>query len=187
MIPQRSRRSMLAAAPLALASCARGSDYFGKADTPHAQRLVFQLGAEPDTLDPALSQAGSEEFIIPSLFEGLLTLHPTANEPQAALATHYQSDPAQTEFTFYLRGHAQPAGSRLEGGPPRSAPAHWSDGRVITAHDFVYSWRRVVDPKTAAPWAYLHYCIRNAEEINAGRLGLVRFKYVWLDTNWRRR
>ena len=187
MNPRPSRRSLLAAAPLALASCARGSDYFGKADTPHAQRLVFQLGAEPDTLDPALSQAGSEEFIIPSLFEGLLTLHPTTNEPQAALATHYQSDPAQTEFTFYLRGHAQPAGIRLEGGPPRSAPARWSDGRVITAHDFVYSWRRVVDPKTAAPWAYLHYCIRNAEEINAGRLGLVRFKYVWLDTNWRRR
>src|SRR6476659_6140596 len=155
MIPQPSRRSMLAAAPLALASCASGSDYFGKADTPHAQRLVFQLGAEPDTLDPALSQAGSEEFIIPSLFEGLLTLHPTTNEPQAALATHYQSDPAQTEL--------------LEGGPPRSAPARWSDGRVITAHDFVYSWRRVVDPKTAAPWAYLLYCIRNAEEINARR------------------
>ena len=160
---------MLAAAPLALASCASGSDYFGKADTPRSQRLVFQLGAEPDTLDPALSQAGSEEFILPSLFEGLLTLHPTTNEPQAALATHYQSDPAKTQFTFYLRGHAQPAGIRLEGGPPRSAPARWSDGRIITAHDFVYSWRRVVDPKTAAPWAYLLYCIRNAEEINASR------------------
>src|SRR4029450_244932 len=105
----------------------------------------------------------------PSLFEGLLTLHPTTNEPQAALATHYQADPAQTQFTFYLRGHARPAGIHLEGGPARSAPARWSDGRIITAHDFVYSWRRAVDPKTAAPWAYLLYCIRHAEEINAGR------------------
>jgi oligopeptide transport system substrate-binding protein len=164
-----SRRAMLAAGPLALASCVSHNDYFGRADAPRSQRLVFQLGAEPDTLDPALSQAGSEEFILPSLFEGLLTLHPTTNEPQAALATHYQSDPTQTQYTFYLRGHAQPAGIRLEGGPPRSAPARWSDGRIITAHDFVYSWRRVVDPKTAAPWAYLLYSIRNAEEINTSR------------------
>src|SRR5262249_14936204 len=123
-----SRRTMLAAGPLGLASCASGRDYFGKADTPRAQRLMCQLSAEPDTLDPALSQAGSEEFILPSLFEGLLTLHPTTNEPQAAIATHYQSNPAQTQFTFYLRGHSQPAGIRLEGGPSRSAPARWSDG-----------------------------------------------------------
>jgi ABC-type oligopeptide transport system substrate-binding subunit len=130
---------------------------------------VFQLGTEPDTLDPALSQAGSEEFILPSLFEGLLTLHPTTNEPQAALATHYQSDSAQTQFTFYLRGHSQPTGIRLDGAAFRSAPARWSDGRIITAHDFVYSWRRVVDPKTAAPWAYLLFCIRNAEDVNSSR------------------
>jgi ABC-type oligopeptide transport system substrate-binding subunit len=163
-----SRRSMLAT-PLALAGCASSSDYFGKAKTPRFQRLVFQLGAEPDTLDPAMSQAGSEEFILPSLFEGLLTLHPTTNKPVAAIATHYDSDSRQTRFTFYLRGHAQPAGIRLEGGPASSMPARWSDGRIITAHDFVYSWRRAVDPSTAAPWAYLFYCIRNAEEINSGR------------------
>jgi len=90
-----TRRTMLTAGPLLLASCASGDDYFGKVDRPRSQRLVFQLGAEPDTLDPALSQAGSEEFILPSLFEGLLTLHPTTNEPQAALATHYQSNPAK--------------------------------------------------------------------------------------------
>jgi oligopeptide transport system substrate-binding protein len=175
-----SRRHVLAA-PLALASCARGNDYFGKADTPRSQRLVFQLGAEPDTLDPALSQAGSEEFILPSLFEGLLTLHPTTNEPQAALATHYQSDLAKTEFTFYLRGHAQPAGIQLEGGPLRSSPACWSDGQIITARDFVYSWRRVVDPKTAAPWSYLLYCIRNAEEINASRRPIEKLAVAALD------
>ena len=48
-------------------------------------------------------------------------------------------------------------------------PARWSDGTPITAHDFVRSWRRVVDPRTASPNAYFHYYLANAEEINAGK------------------
>ena len=46
----------------------------------------------------------------------------------------------------------------------------WSDGTVITAHDFVYSWRRVVDPETATPqYGFYLFGVRNAEEINAGK------------------
>jgi len=41
---------------------------------------------------------------------------------------------------------------------------------IVTAHDFVYSWRRVVDPATAAVYAYFFYYIENAETINAGKL-----------------
>ena len=48
-------------------------------------------------------------------------------------------------------------------------PARWSDGSVITAHDFVESWRRVADPATAAPKGFLLYCVANAEDIGAGR------------------
>ena len=169
MNPRISRRTLFAASPLALASCASGGDYFGRAEPPRAQRLVFQIGAEPETLDPAMSQAGSEEFILPSLFEGLLTLHPSTNEVLAGIATHYHSDSTHTRFTFYLRGHRQPAGIRLAGAPIHSPPTRWSDGRAVTAHDFVYSWRRVVNPKTAAPMANLLYCIRNAEEVSMRR------------------
>jgi ABC-type oligopeptide transport system substrate-binding subunit len=122
MNPRPCRRSLLAAGPLALASCASGSNYFGKTETARSQHLIFQLGAEPETLDPALSEGGSEEFILPSIFEGLLTLHPTTNQPLAALATHYDSDSSRTQFTFYLRGHSRSAGVRLKGGPPRSVP-----------------------------------------------------------------
>ena len=76
---------------------------------------------------------------------------------------------ANTSFTFYLRGHRQPSGNRVGDAPVQSPPAQWSDGRLVTAHDFVYSWRRALHPKTAAPMANLLYCIRNAEEINMGR------------------
>jgi len=71
---------MFAATPAVLASCARGGDHFGRIEPPRGQRLVFQIGAEPETLDPVKSEDGSEEFILPSLFEGVLTLHPNTDE-----------------------------------------------------------------------------------------------------------
>jgi oligopeptide transport system substrate-binding protein len=133
-----SRRTLFGATPLVLASCANGGDYFGKVERPRAQRLVFQIGAEPETLDPAKSEGGSEEFIVPSLFEGLLTLHPNTNELLAGVATHYRSDSSHTRFTFCLRGHRQPSGIRVAGAPIDSSPAQWSDGRPVTAHDLLH-------------------------------------------------
>ena len=166
MIP---RRTLFAAGPLALAACANGGEYFGRAEPPRRQRLVFQISADPETLDPAKTQNGSEEFILPSLFEGLVTLHPTTLEPLAGIATDYEVNSAHTRFTFYLRGNSNPRGIRLPNAGRNSMPARWSDGTAITAHDFVYSWRRVVDPDTGAMMAGSLYCIRNAEEINAGK------------------
>src|SRR4030095_15129661 len=49
---------------------------------------------------------------------------------------------------------------------PDAIPACWSAGAPITAHDFVYSWRRFVDPRTAAPMAYQLFYVKNAEDIN---------------------
>src|SRR6478609_2242238 len=99
MSPRMSRRALIGATSLALTSCAGRGDYFGTNEPPREQRLVFQIGDEPDTLDPSLSQGGSEEFILPSLFEGLLTLHPHTNELRASLATHYRSEASETRFT----------------------------------------------------------------------------------------
>lgn len=51
-------------------------------------------------------------------------------------------------------------------------PAKWSNGDEVTAQDFVYSWRRTVDPKTASQYAYLFDNIQNATKINAGKLAV---------------
>lgn len=48
--------------------------------------------------------------------------------------------------------------------------AKWSNGDKITAQDFVYSWRRTIDPKTASPYAYLFYDVKNAQAINEGKM-----------------
>jgi ABC-type oligopeptide transport system substrate-binding subunit len=200
-----SRRTLLTAGPLALAACetAHGA-YFGKTDPPSSQRLIYLIGSEPATLDPGKITGGYGSFVVESLFEGLTNFHPTTAQPMAALATHYDVNADFTQFTFYLRGHHSPGGVKLANtdtlrdeyrsgmlnqdfsrghtAPPDTVPARWSDGTVITAEDFVYSWRRVVDPKTATPqYAYFLYYVQNGQEINEGKLSPDRLGVRALD------
>src|SRR4029077_20819922 len=98
MIP---RRALLTAGPLALAACARGEDaYFGRTDPPPRQRLVYLLGAEPVTLDPAKSGDLWEAPIIHAMFEGLTSFDATTGEPVAALATHFEVTSNKLEYIF---------------------------------------------------------------------------------------
>ena len=178
-----ARRALLGVGSAALVSCARGEEeYFGTTVAPGSSTLVHTLGGEPETLDPALSTGSWEFYVIPALFEGLTQYHPDLPVPMAALATHYYANADFTQFTFYLRGHPAPHGTRFPDtsdlparisdgrkSEPASKPALWSDGRLVTAHDFVYSWRRFLIPATAAPMAYQFFYIRKAEEIHAGK------------------
>jgi oligopeptide transport system substrate-binding protein len=179
-----SRRSIFGLSPLVLAACREGGgDYFGNTRPPSNQRLVFENNAEPETFDPAKTQAGPEFNILPSLFEGLVVAHPATLEPMAGMATHYEVSPDFTRFAFYLRGHPKPRGNRLADVSsvlgerassnlvrPDSMPAHWSDGSIVTAGDFLYSWRRVLAPETAAGFgvSYFYY-LEGAREINVGK------------------
>jgi ABC-type oligopeptide transport system substrate-binding subunit len=173
------RRTFLGSGAAGLISCASSrGEYFGSTAVPSQRHLVHTLGGEPDTLDPAKSAGGMEFWVIPALFEGLTQYHPRRPEPMAALATHLAVSPDQARFTFYLRGHPDPRGVRLPDADnlpleftrglqasPAEIPACWSDGRPITAHDFVYSWRRFLDPATAAPLAYQLFYVANAEDV----------------------
>ena len=48
--------------------------------------------------------------------------------------------------------------------------ARWSDGSPVTASDFVFAWRNVVDPATASEYAFIMYTVKNGEAVNAGKL-----------------
>jgi ABC-type oligopeptide transport system substrate-binding subunit len=161
--------------------------YFGNPKPPNRQRLVILIGSEPGSLDPTTSGDLTEDPILHALFEGLTTLHPLTASAMAGLATHLDVAPGNLQYTFFLRGHPQPKGIRLPNrdllpdeysrGIPAgldSAPARWSDGVPITADDFVFSWRRAVDPATAAVYAFLLFSIDNAVEISDGKLPLER-------------
>ena len=175
-----SRRGILAA-PLALAGCASASPYFGRTTPPGSQRLVYANGEEPSSLDPAQSMGGGGDNVIAALLDSLVALDPLTLEPAAGLATHYEVDSSGTRYTLFLRGHSKPRGIRLRNtdslsrrfsngrkAPPDRIPALWSDGVPVTAHDFVYSWRRLVDPATAAPMAFYLAPLGNADEITKG-------------------
>jgi oligopeptide transport system substrate-binding protein len=115
------------------------------------QILRLGNGTEPATLDPALSEAVQDSNIQRDLFEGL-TIIDQHNKVVPAAAESWTVSPDGLVYTFKLR-----------------ADAKWSDGSPVTAEDFAWSWRRVVDPATGSKYAFLYYPIKNGEEIANGR------------------
>ena len=59
--------------------------------------------------------------------------------------------------------------------------ALWSDGEAVTAYDFEYAWRRLVDPETGAEYSYILDCVKNAAEISKGQMSPSRLAAYALD------
>jgi len=96
------------------------------------QELVRNNGAEPESLDPQLIESTNAFNILIDLFEGLTALDNHARVVPGAAESWKQVEPST--WVFKLRKDAR-----------------WSDGAPLTAQDFVYGWRRLVDPRNAAP------------------------------------
>jgi len=116
------------------------------------QEIVRGNGDEVPTLDPAYSSDNASARVIQDMFEGLVT-QDLNGDIIPALASHWKSSENGKVFTFVLREDIK-----------------WSNGEPITAHDFEYSFKRVIDPKTAAPyaWYYSTAHINNADAISLG-------------------
>lgn len=142
---------------LSLLSCA-------KTDEPSAESsLTVSISAEPPTLDWNLATDNVSFTIINNIMEGLTKFDDEMNLIPA-LASKWESDTFFTRFRFYIR-----------------EDACWSDGKPVTAGDFVYSWRRLLSPETAAEYAYFLYDIKNAYGYNSGNIkdaGLIGIKAV---------
>jgi oligopeptide transport system substrate-binding protein len=109
-------------------------------------------GAEPRELDPQTSTGVPESRIVDNIFEGLTTLDPFTLEPRPGVAEKWEISKDQKTFTFHLRKNAK-----------------WSDGKAITAEDFVWSWQRAVSPELASEYAHQLYYLVNGEDINKGK------------------
>ncbi|HTW35195.1 MAG TPA: peptide ABC transporter substrate-binding protein [Rhizomicrobium sp.] len=150
-----SRRTLIGAGGLFAAYCGaafafRGSRGGHRAAYYDTHALNRGNAAEPDTLDPHLASTQYENNILGDLFLGLMT-EDAAGNPAPGAATDFAASDDGLVYTFKLRDHI------------------WSDGTPVTAHDYVYSYRRVLDPKTAAQYAAILYPIKNAQAVNAGR------------------
>lgn len=136
---------------LLLAGCAQR-------ETPVAaglrtQTLIVGNYSEPISMDPHLALGTTDQIILNTLFEGLTALDEATGQPVPAAATAWDVTPDGLVYTFHLR----PA-------------ARWSNGDLVAAADFAFAYRRILDPKLAAQYAYMLWPIKNAKAFNTGAL-----------------
>lgn len=115
--------------------------------------VVYHRGndANPETLDQHKTSTIPEANILADLYEGLLVYDPAA-KVSPGMAESWEMSSDGTVYTFHLRD------------------AKWSNGDPVTAGDFVFSLRRIVDPATGAKYANILYPIKNAEAVNKGEM-----------------
>jgi len=118
-----------------------------------AEQIVHRGNAEePQTLDPHLAQGVPAATILRDLFEGLVTTEPGGRIVPGS-AAHWDISRDGLVYTFYI-----------------DQDSRWSNGEPLTAHDFVWSWKRVVNPATGASSARMLAPVSNAEAILAGEM-----------------
>jgi len=100
------------------------------------QTFTYSLLDEFTTADPQMVEDVSGSYFVRDLFEGLMNQDADGNLIPG-VATGYTTNEAKDVYTFTLRNNAR-----------------WSDGNPVTAHDFVYAWRRLADPATGSPYSW---------------------------------
>ena len=127
---------------------------FTLADQPSPKTLTFNTGGEPQGLDPHLVSSEDAANLVSQLFESLVMTHPTQlGVVIPGVAKHWTVSPDGKTYTFYLRKNAK-----------------WSDDSPLTAEDFVYAWRRAIDPQTASPQASRYNYILNCKDYFLGKI-----------------
>lgn len=110
-------------------------------------KVIFQMDDEPERLDPTMNDYATGSFALQSLFRGLYKFAEDGTIVPALAEGHAVSEDG-TVYTFTLK----------EG-------LKWSDGSPLTAHDFEYAWKRVLDPQFASETAYVLYnVVKNGRE-----------------------
>lgn len=109
--------------------------------------LHFGLGSEPQYLDPHLASSVSAHNVIIALIEGLVSEDPKTLKPLPGVAESWDISEDGLLYTFNLRKNAK-----------------WSNGDPVTAHDFVYSYRRILNPNLASQYASMLHGLKNARK-----------------------
>ncbi len=120
-----------------------------------AAQVTYNRGndADPETLDPHKTATVYEANILRDLYEGLL-IHDGAGKVAPGVAEKHEISDDGRVYRFTLRNNAK-----------------WSNGDPVKASDFVFSFRRIMDPNTGAKYANILYPILNAEKVNKGQPG----------------
>jgi oligopeptide transport system substrate-binding protein len=121
-------------------------------DAPLAEDQTVRLPeGEPVRFDPGVTSGGKGLEQIQNLFEGLVFIDQRDGSLQMGLAENMEANEDQTKFTFTVRDGLT-----------------WSDGTPLTAKDFEWSWKRVLDPNTKSEYTSAMYPVKNAATIDKG-------------------
>jgi oligopeptide transport system substrate-binding protein len=152
--------SLVAVLSLGAAGCGGDDDEGGDAgqdtgaatdggEQPAAEQVMtVAWGADPPALDPGIAEDTTSSNILLNLMDPLVRLNPDTLEAEPSLAESW--DIEGPKVTFHLREDGK-----------------WTNGDPVTAADFEYSWKRVLDPELASGYAYQLGGIKGAAEYNS--------------------
>ena len=115
-----------------------------------SQTITIALTQEPPQLNSMKATDQVSVFLLGHVMEGLVSYDRRGNIVPGVAERWEMTD---NEVTFWLRRNAR-----------------WSDGSPVTANDFIFAWRKALDPATASEYAFILYPIKNAEAINKGKM-----------------
>lgn len=115
--------------------------------------LHLNLTSDPSSLDPRVARSISDLTLTKQLFEGLYRID-EKGAPVLALAQHCELSNDGKEYLFTLR------------------EAFWSDGKRVTAYDFEYAWKKVLDPNFATDYAHMLFMLKNARDAKLKRASI---------------
>jgi oligopeptide transport system substrate-binding protein len=116
--------------------------------------LLLCEGTEPRTLDPQTAQGVPEHHIIMGLMEGLMEYDPNDQSKELpGLADRWEHNEDYSVWKFHLRDNAK-----------------WSNGDLVTAQDFVFSYKRILTPTLGAPYIDALYILKGARDYAEGRI-----------------
>jgi oligopeptide transport system substrate-binding protein len=116
-----------------------------------ADRQVFRYSdVEPPSFDPGV---GSSPYNMPQIFEGVIGVNWIDNSFDLLMAESYTANADATVWTFKIKPNLK-----------------WSDGTPLTAKDFEYSMKRVMDPKTASKYTAAFQMVKNGLDVVAGKM-----------------
>ncbi|KAB2443746.1 peptide ABC transporter substrate-binding protein [Bacillus luti] len=143
---------MALATTLLLTACNNKAD---KSETEvKKQVLNVTVSEEIPSLDTAKTMDGTSAHIMQNIFEGLYVLD-DQDQPIPAVAKSFKRSEDGKKYTFDLRKDAK-----------------WSNGDSVTANDFMFAWKRAISHETASQYASMLFYVKNAKEINKGRMPL---------------
>lgn len=117
--------------------------------------FTFANNTEIKSVDPHVVTGQPEGRVIYAIYEGLYGYAPEDLAPVPGVAESHTLSPDQKTYAFRIRPTAK-----------------WSNGDPVTAHDFVWSWKRVLHPETAAEYGYQLDYLKNASKFHYSKLAV---------------